>query len=341
MRMSSNVVGDVEATRSSLAGGVGKVAVFAAKLAVTAACFWYVSRQINLGQVLSAIPLLDFRWAAFATALVMLQIPLVAMRWRNILDALASLDERTTRTAITAITAMAVFFAQVLPGAASDGLRAWMAVRLGCDWRHALTSVMIDRGVGVGLLVAIGFVTLLWPSDLTALGGYGHFMLAAYGALLLVGVVGLLLVPKVLPWLERFRYSRWVAAFAADAHTVLLGRGAPAILGLGCAVHALTIVMIWSLARAQGITLTPLDASVLFTVMIGVAIVPISISGWGLRELAVVQVLGGHGVAPEKALLFSVCFGLAVAIGSLPGVLAWLVYSAVPAPAPRPAERIG
>ena len=34
-----------------------------------------------------------------------------------------------------------------------------------------------------------------------------------------------------------------------------------------------------------------------------------------------------HGVRPETALLFSVCYGLVYAIGSLPGALAWLVYS--------------
>jgi hypothetical protein len=73
------------------------------------------------------------------------------------------------------------------------------------------------------------------------------------------------------------------------------------------------------------------DAAILFTVMIGVALVPISIGGWGLRELAVISLLGNHGVPPEKALLFSVCFGLALAVGSLPGALAWLLYSFAPA----------
>jgi hypothetical protein len=48
-----------------------------------------------------------------------------------------------------------------------------------------------------------------------------------------------------------------------------------------------------------------------------VVVVPISIGGWGLRELAVVSVLAGYGVAPERALLFSVCFGLALAVGCL------------------------
>jgi hypothetical protein len=59
----------------------------------------------------------------------------------------------------------------------------------------------------------------------------------------------------------------------------------------------------------------------LFTVMVGVQFVPISISGWGLRELAVISLLGTHGIAPERALLFSVCFGFVLAVGSLPGAL--------------------
>jgi glycosyltransferase 2 family protein len=113
---------------------------------------------------------------------------------------------------------------------------------------------------------------------------------------------------------------------AASAHHVLLGRKSPTILGLGCLIHALTIVVVWSLGRAQGFDVPVPDAAVLFTVMVGVALVPISVSGWGLREVAVISLLGHHGIAPEKALLFSLCFGLALAIGSLPGALVWLLY---------------
>ena len=80
------------------------------------------------------------------------------------------------------------------------------------------------------------------------------------------------------------------------------------------------------------------EAAVLFTIVVGVALVPISIGGWGLREVAVISLLGHHGVAPEKALLFSVCFGLTLAIGSLPGAFAWLLYSFTPA---RPSAELG
>lgn len=70
---------------------------------VTGACFWYVFKQVDPIQTLSGIARLDVRWAAFAIFIAMLQIPLVALRWRNVLRALAACNERMTRAAMTAI----------------------------------------------------------------------------------------------------------------------------------------------------------------------------------------------------------------------------------------------
>jgi hypothetical protein len=46
--------------------------------------------------------------------------------------------------------------------------------------------------------------------------------------------------------------------------------------------------------------------------------------------LLVVSLLGTHGVAPERALLLSMCFGLTETAGCPPGARAWLVYSFAP-----------
>jgi glycosyltransferase 2 family protein len=333
--MTSTVNNNVEPTRRA-----GKLAVVAAKLVVTVACFWYLARQVDVSAVSSAIRLLDLRWAAFATLLAMIQIPLVGLRWRAILDALAVIERRITSISIIAITAIGLFFTQVLPSIVGEGIRAWLLVRRGADLRHAVTSVVLDRGVGVGMLVALGFVILLLPSGLAALGGYRDLVLIIYGTLLLAGTFVLLLLPDLIALLNRVRYLRWLAALAIDARRVLLGRKSLAILGIACLIHALTILIIWSLGRAQGLLLPMPDAAVLFVVMVGIAVIPISINGWGLRELAVVALLARHGISPEQALVFSVCFGLVVAVASLPGALAWLLYSAAPANAPsRAADR--
>ena len=258
----------------------------------------------------------------------MLQIPLVALRWNEILEALAARRQRIT--AMIAVTAIGQFFTQVLPNVVGDGMRAWLLARLGSGWRNAVTSVVIDRGVGVGLMIALACGILLLPSALTALAGYRDVVLVVYGAMLMAGLIGLVLVPLLVPILERWRYTREIGTFAAAARRVLIGPRSPAILAIACLVHALTILIVWSLGRAQGLALPVSDAAVLFTVMVGISIIPVSVGGWGLRELAVVSVLGDHGVAPERALLFSVCFGLVFVVGSLPGALAWLLYPLPP-----------
>src|SRR5262245_7506190 len=146
--MSTSVVSDFEAPRPSHGGWVGKAAIIAAKLLVTGACFWYVSRQIDWRQLSSAIPLLEFCWAALAIFVIMLEIPLAGLRWFNIVDALATRDQQMTRTAMIAATSVGLFFAQVLPNVAGEGMRAWLLVRLGSNWRPAVASVVIDRAVG-------------------------------------------------------------------------------------------------------------------------------------------------------------------------------------------------
>jgi glycosyltransferase 2 family protein len=334
--MSSGVADEVETVAPARARGAQNIVIFACKLLVTGACFWYAFKQVDLVQTLSGIVRLDVRWAAFAIFIVVLQIPIVALRWRNVLLALAACDERMTRPAIIAITAIGFFFAQLLPSVASEGVRAWLLVRLGGTWRYSVTSLVIDRGVGVGLLVAMCFAILLLPSGLT-LGGYREAGLAAYGALLAAGLLGLLLAPRIVRYLSYRRYFRWTASLVHDAERVLFGPRCPVIVGLGCLSHALAIVVVWSVARAQWLALPVPDAAILFTIMVGVALVPISVSGWGLRELATVTLLGNQGVAPETALVLSVCFGVVHAVGSLPGALVWFVYSL--SPARRPAER--
>ncbi len=175
--MGSSAASDLETRSPPRGGGAEKVAFFAAKLLVTGSCFWYVSRQVDLSQALSAIPSLDVGWAALAIVLAMLQIPLLGLRWRNVVDGLAARGARMTRSAMIAATAIGTFFAQVLPSVAGEGVRAWLLVRLGCGWRNAVTSVVIDRATGVGLLVALAFVILLLPSGFTALGGYRELVL--------------------------------------------------------------------------------------------------------------------------------------------------------------------
>jgi uncharacterized membrane protein YbhN (UPF0104 family) len=309
------------------------MAILPAKLIVTGLCFWYLVHTIDIAGVMRASRTLDLGWTSLAVLAMMLQVPLFGSRWHKIVDALGRRREPIRFGPVVAIAAISNLTAQVVPNIAADTARAWMLTQLGRSWGQALISVMIDRAVGIAALVAVGLVTLLFPSALSALGGQRGLAIAMFGAILAATLVGLLLAPAVASILERWRYTRWAGNLARAAHYVLLGsRAGVEIAGIAVAIHGFTILAIWLLGKALGLALAPVDAAVLFTLMVAVSLIPISIGGWGVRELAVTALLSGHGVSAEQALFFSVCFGLTVLVAALPGALIWAVYS------PRPLD---
>jgi uncharacterized membrane protein YbhN (UPF0104 family) len=319
--------------------GKGHGVLLALKIAVTLACFWYLFRHIDMTALRRTLPGFEARWAVLTVLLLMAQIPLVALRWLEIVKDLKVPHVRLTFPLMTAATAMGQFFGQVLPFVAGDGARVWFLTRFGSNWRDATISVVIDRCIGIGLLLAFAFVILLLPSGLDLFGGYRGEVLGVLGAMLLIGVTGLVLGPRLCAVFGEWRYAGWISTFFAGSRRAVFGPRSGVILGSGCLIHLLTIAAVWSLGRAQNLALSPADAAVLFAVMVGVMLLPFSIGGWGLREFAMVSLFGSYGLTPEHALVFSMYFGLACVIASLPGAVAWFGFL-IPQPG-RPSPRLG
>jgi hypothetical protein len=55
-----------------------------------------------------------------------------------------------------------------------------------------------------------------------------------------------------------------------------------------------------------------------------IQLVPVSLAGWGVRELGFVVVLAGFGIPAEPALAASLLIGLCMIVVGLPGGLLWL-----------------
>jgi hypothetical protein len=302
----------------------GQGAAFALKIAITLACFWYLLRHIDTAELQRTLPGIDMRWSMLAIALLVSQIPLVGLRWLLIVKILAMRGRQVTWIWMSVAAGIAQFFGQILPVVAGDGVRVWFLGRFSSDWRNATISVVIDRCVGIGLLLAFTLVILLLPSNFGAFEQDRDKVVVALATMLILGVICLVVSARLGPKLTGWRYGRWIERFFSGARAAVFGSRSAVILGTGCVIHALTIAAVWSLGRAQGLALSPADAAVLFAVMIGVALVPFTVGGWGLRELAMVSLFGNHGLTPERALVFSMYFGLTSILASLPGALAWM-----------------
>ena len=129
--------------------GMRSGAFLALKFAITGVCFWYVARQVNIPQVSLLASTLDLRWAGLATLMLALEIPVVGLRWRTIVDVLEDGRERPPVRDMISISAIGIFVGQILPNVAGDAVRVWLLARIGPGWRVEATSVLIDRGIGV------------------------------------------------------------------------------------------------------------------------------------------------------------------------------------------------
>jgi Lysylphosphatidylglycerol synthase TM region len=112
---------------------------------------------------------------------------------------------RFTYAAAISVTAMCAFFAQVVPGLVSEGIRVWIISRFGYSLREAFSSVVLDRGVGVAVLVAYVIAILFLPSPLATLLGYREIVLIIFCGALGIGIIALLLTPRLAPLLQRWR----------------------------------------------------------------------------------------------------------------------------------------
>jgi hypothetical protein len=153
-----SIVAYVGARSTHRASWIKNTALFLFKLAVTGACFWYVARQVDIAYLGWLLDTFDFAWGAFATFTMVLVIALVAWRWREIINTLGSDVKTTPLGPIIAITAIGVFFGQILPNIASEAVRVWLLARLGCGSRRGVPSVLID---------AVLVSSFFWSSDLS------------------------------------------------------------------------------------------------------------------------------------------------------------------------------
>jgi hypothetical protein len=102
-------------------------------------------------------------------------------------------------------------------------------------------------------------------------------------------------------------------------------KGAAAFFGYSLAINVLNIVIFFAIAKGLGVPLGFLQCLMLLPPVFFMSMLPISISGWGIREGATILALGLIDIPAPQALAVSVIFGLGLILVSLPGGAIWLV----------------
>ena len=102
--------------------------------------------------------------------------------------------------------------------------------------------------------------------------------------------------------------------------TFFLGR--PKILKMAVPIKqsGTPIAGVYMIARAFGVDLPLYAFMVIMPPVILLTIIPISLAGWGVREVSMVSLLSYSGIAQETALSISIIFGFTYVIQGLLGL---------------------
>ena len=293
------------------------------KGAVSVLLLYLSLRAVHLGSVAARLANVKPAWLVAAAALMLAQISLGAVRWREIVNA------GSTRLAFRPALQynfIGTFFSQVLPSTVGgDAARIWLLARNGGGWAAATYSVLIDRVVGVTMLALIVIACLPWTMEIVHDPiARGLLLLIGFGAVAAAGIfLTLGLTPARLA--ARVSLVRHLTVASRMAWTLCRSPGSALVLAVtSLAIQLTTVAMVW--CCAQGVAAPVGFEQVLFLLppVLLIATVPVSIAGWGVRESSMVVAFGYAGLAQSDGLTLSILFGLvSFAVGAIGGVV-WI-----------------
>jgi uncharacterized protein (TIRG00374 family) len=301
------------ATRSSLV-----------RLAITAAILFYLSTRIDMAATARAVA--DVSRLHLAVVLVMVGIDRAVMilRWWLLLRASGIVITLADASRLFLVSS---FVGSFLPaGLGGDAARAYGLAKSAATGSEALASVAVDRMLGVLSLVAMGVVGLLaWTPE-----SRSDWRLAAALAVLVAASVAPFWANQWLRWIvPAHRHERSVTRRVlklSDAVGRYRNRRGVLVhvMAWSLVVQVLRIVQAYILALGLGMTV-PFSYFLLFMPAgLLMLLLPVSISGFGVPQAAIVLMLQPAGVEESTALALSTLIVLTGLAGNLPGLVLWL-----------------
>jgi glycosyltransferase 2 family protein len=301
-----------------------------ATLVLTGAATAYVLWKIDLGTTVDVLRDADLGWLALSLAIMVLTVPVLALRWSRLLRAHGVVEPLTwlTRAYLVAYAA-----GQVLPTSlGGDAVRVVETTRRNPGRATTVAgTVFLERGLGGAATVLLGAVGFALSFGRYDVGGYlwleGAFVLGTFLlAFLFFARSARPLLRPIRPLLVRLRLERVLREFYESIHAyrartrLLVG-----VLLITLAVQAVRVLAIWASARAVGIDLGARVYYVMGPLLFLVMLVPFTLNGIAVREAFFVSFLGTLDVDADRAFAAGFLFFLVTVLLALPGglVLVW------------------
>jgi uncharacterized protein (TIRG00374 family) len=289
------------------------------KLVISLALLALILSRVGWRETVQTLSGAHLPYLLAALAVHLVSIVGRALRWKVLVDALGM---RFSLARLTELYFVGAFFSTFLPTeVGGDVVRAYEVVRHSDRPAAAVGTVLVDRATGLLGLFLMASFALAFSYSLVGLS------IAATVVLLSVlswGGAALLMQRGLLERLGLLRLVRRLGR-VEEVYESIHASGLKAIakaLAVSLVLNVLLIAMNYLVARALGVTIS-VWYFVLFVPIVSVVLMlPVSLSGLGVREGAYVYLFAQAGVSTAQALTMSLLiYALRVVAGLVGGSL--------------------
>lgn len=299
-----------------------RIAFLIVKTFISVGLVWLAFSKIEFGPTWTTLRSIAPAALVVALLLLVAEMWIAALRLRAILHALG--QRYGVASAFDVILIGAFFNQTLISFVGGDAMRIWRIVRSHVPFAAAAKSVLLDRVAGFAGLFALLLGATPFLAKIIAnpkmWAGQLLIVLIALG-----GIGAVFVLRHFMQFLPQWK-SVALAREMVDAGLEIWRsrNGIIVVGGLSFLIHFMNVVLLYVVAKGLGMELHFIDGLLLFPTVLFISMLPISISGWGVREGAMVTGLSLVGIPAYQSLALSVCFGLCVIAVSLPGGVVWL-----------------
>ncbi|MFC1818482.1 lysylphosphatidylglycerol synthase transmembrane domain-containing protein [Thermodesulfobacteriota bacterium] len=304
---------------------------FFLRLTVLVFSFWLLGRSVELDKLMIILFTIPWQVTIAAISIVFFRFYLAALRWKLLSPSATGLATWQLIRLLFVASALSLF----LPGVAgADVARSILVTReVKSEAGGAFLSVFFDRLIGLFSIVVLGLIACVLASHLENRVYYGGlFSLTGLAMVLLVLISRMEnLHQTVKSWVEFFGApGRWLAVHmekVIDALSRYRPEKSRIMLSflLCIPIHGLWFVMVYMVSQAIGVQIGFSTLSIITSLVWVITVAPVSIAGFGVRELSFVYLMSFEGVVGEQTAVIALFQSLMVVLTGTVGLFFVLV----------------
>lgn len=293
-------------------------AVIIFQACLTSYFFWWLSERIVLDDLEFALQSIQVHWIAIILGLLIAQQLLVAIRFGLLLNIFG---KPIRFGVLLPLSWIANLLGQMsVLGVGSEVYRVYRCARFGMSYQTAVFCALLDRVVGLSVLLILAVISLLLAPNRSIIaqrvmesslfGDVDSFVMLSI-VFLVAAVVGITFT--IIKW-------QFIRAILLEIRFGRRWCNYSVIIGIAMMVHLISGVVVLILCSNVGIQLGVSDALLLASLGLLSSLVPLSLGGWGARELFYYSYFEFLGLDGSIGFGVGLTFGLVVLVVAMMGM---------------------